>query len=336
MVDTENPKRTRRDFLTGVAAATVGALPAFTPYSKPVRDEEGQVSPGFRDNFSIDAALMNLITAEFAKELKAEGDFVNKDGEHFVQFTDDRAVAVIALPDGTKRAFSRIDSLTQIDDNTGAKVIAFREMNLEKAATILKGDPSTVAESDYKPDTKLRVCFPGHSDSEDKLGEADTESAKAVIRGFPSGAEMQGYVTPQAAFIQQYTKESLLTYLNANPGLELQMFAHSLGAPNAVHAKYELESRNIHPTVTLFEPLGATQEATAILNKQHQMKFGRLADQDIARMTHNVTTIRSDPPTFVAQIEPGQNTTVGNKPLGDHYVTIDWTADGNFRHPYLV
>jgi len=302
MAAADNKNPTRRNWLryvlgTGAVGVAVTTAPQFLPYHIPEKDTEHPTPAGMANDVVINLALLNFINRQFAEELR---DFKDKDGNQFVN-CDDLNLAIVEFG-GAKRTFQRVH--LEIDHDSGGKVIAFREVNTD--------DPARI--------NQLRLLFPGLSDTKDALGRADEIASNKMLNGERS---------PQIAFVKRYVKNTLKPYLRTNRDLDIQILGHSLGAPNALHAKHLLSQEN-RCNAVLFEPFAAVQEAHFTLKESN----ATINNEQISRLENGVSSIRSNPPTFIAELHVGN--AVGNKEFGKATYYIDSMPEANWRDPNLA
>lgn len=294
----------RRNFLK---AATVGAATSlwqFIPSSAPEIDQASPHPKGLATETLINMALLNLINEQFAHELT---EFKSPGDKLLVNWRKDHSLAVVDCGNGVSRAFKRVH--VEIDENTGGKAIAFHEVDIK--AVGIEIEKTNVAALSPVPGKPIRVLFPGMSDTEDNLGTADKKAVVEILEGGRS---------PQIPFIEQYVTKTLAPYLaNVPADVEIQLFGHSLGGPNALHAKHSLANGNIPNPVKaiLFEPLAVANEAHWLL------KDAKVPDEAafIDRLASNVSTIRSHPATAVGELYLGN--TVANKAFGQECYVIN-------------
>ena len=267
----------------------------------------------------INMALLNLINNQFAKELS---DFQNPKGEPLVRCRNDHTLALIDVGDDHVRAFRRIDVAVD-EKNTGGKAIAFEEVAASGVGKDL--DATNVASLTALKTQPLRILFAGLSDDKDSgLGKADKRALLKIIDGKRS---------PQAELFVDGYMQSLVTKHLLPADANIQLFGHSMGAPNALHAKHFLDTHGYRDgsETILFEPLGAAAEAHFIVHDAKNVGDKTDEAEFVKKLAANVATVRADPPTGVAELY--LNNDVGNKPFGEQYFTIthDVTSDPKLR-----
>ncbi len=306
----------RSTFIKLISVSAVGAVTAhnFIPFDFPV-DYTAKTPKSVVDDMMINIAGCNL----HSELTSSEGEINELCESSVLKISKDGNVVIVNT--GTEeRAFQKV--VSYFDNNSGAKLLAVREIALQ--------DAKQYNDSDCKGyltpiNNDLRILCSGLLNTKDIKINADQDCAFEIL---------QGRVSPQIYVVkEQALKGDLAGYLKDNPGLNVKIFGHSLGSSNALYLKHVLSSdKNVGSCqAMLFEPFGTAQLAHHILKEQGSSVN---ADAFVANLAKNVISIRSNPPTYVARTY--LENAVGNKEFGEASYGLDYMAGSSYRQPYVA